>query len=72
MRGFGDNSVDLEIRFWIDDPMNGRANVKSDMLVLIWDKFAAHDIEIPYPQRDIHLRSPSWEQLKGALPAAED
>jgi small-conductance mechanosensitive channel len=71
MRGFGDNSVDLEIRFWIDDPMNGRANVKSDMLVLIWDKFAAHDIEIPYPQRDIHLRSPSWEQLKGALPATD-
>jgi small-conductance mechanosensitive channel len=72
MRGFGDNAVDLEIRFWVNDPMNGRANVKSDMLVSIWDKFAAHNIEIPYPQRDIHLRSPSWEQLKDALPVSED
>jgi small-conductance mechanosensitive channel len=71
MRGFGDNSVDLEIRFWVNDPMNGRANVKSDMLVLIWDKFANHDIEIPYPQRDIHLRSPDWSQIKESLPARD-
>ena len=57
LRGFGDSSVDFEMRFWIQDPMNGRANVTSDMLVRIWDKFKANGVEIPYPQRDIHLRS---------------
>lgn len=56
-RDFGDSSVDLEIRFWIDDPMNGRANVISEILLRVWDKFHEHDIEIPYPQRDIHVRS---------------
>ena len=57
LKDFGDSSVDLEMRFWIDDPMNGRANVTSEMMFRIWDKFHEHDIEIPYPQRDLHLRS---------------
>lgn len=57
VKGFGDSSVDLEMRVWINDPMNGRANVISELLTRIWDKFHANDIEIPYPQRDLHLRS---------------
>lgn len=70
MRGFGDNSVDLELRFWIDDPMNGRANVKSDMLLRIWESFKAEGIEIPYPQRDLHIRTPDWETLEQHLPGS--
>ena len=66
MHGFGDNSVDLEILYWINDPMNGCTNVTSEILVKLWDKFAANNIEIPYPQRDIHLRTPTWEQIKEA------
>jgi small-conductance mechanosensitive channel len=57
LRDFNDSSVDLVVRFWIRDPMNGRANVTSELLFNIWDKFAEHGIEIPYPQRDLHLRS---------------
>lgn len=68
MHGFGDNSVDLEIRYWINDPMNGRANVASEILVNVWDKFAENDIEIPYPQRDIHLRTPTWEEVRSGNP----
>jgi small-conductance mechanosensitive channel len=55
--GFGDNSVDLKLRFWINDPERGVINVKSEILLGIWDKFREHDIEIPYPQRDLHIRS---------------
>jgi small-conductance mechanosensitive channel len=58
LREFADSSVNLEVRFWIDDPMNGRANVVSALQLGIWDKFHEHGIEIPYPQRDIHFRSP--------------
>ncbi len=57
VKGFGDNSVDLEIRFWIADAHNGVANVKSEVLLQVWDQFHEHGIEIPYPQRDLHLRS---------------
>ena len=56
LKGFGDSSVDLELRFWIEDPQNGISNVKSEILLLIWDKFHQHDIEIPFPQRDLHIK----------------
>ena len=55
--GFGDNSVDLKLRFWINDPERGILNIKSEILLNIWDQFREHDIEIPYPQRDLHIRS---------------
>ncbi len=57
LRGFGDNSIDLELRFWIQDPSNGTANITSEVLLAVWDRFQEHDIEIPFPQRDVHIRS---------------
>jgi len=55
IRGFGDNSIDLELRAWIEDPSNGVSNVKSEIYYAIWDTFKEHGIEIPFPQRDVHL-----------------
>jgi len=62
LKGFGDSSVDLELRAWIDDPSNGRANVLSEVLLGVWDRFHEQGIEIPFPQRDLHLRS-GFDQL---------
>ena len=64
LSGFGDSSVDFQLRFWISDPMNGRANVKSEIYLKIWHKFHANDIEIPYPQRDLHIRSIDNDKAK--------
>jgi small-conductance mechanosensitive channel len=65
---FGDNSVNIEMRYWVDDPMNGRANVTSELMLAVWDKFHENEIEIPYPQRDLHLRSSDLSKgLDGAL-----
>jgi len=57
LKGFGDSSVDLELRVWINDPPNGRSNVLSEVLLGVWDRFHEHGIEIPFPQRDLHIRS---------------
>lgn len=57
VKGFGDSSVNLEARIWINDPRNGVGNVKSALLLGIWDKFHEHGIEFPFPQRDLHLKS---------------
>jgi small-conductance mechanosensitive channel len=57
MRGFGDSSVNLELRFWIRDANEGVNNVRSELLKRVWRSFHDHGIEIPYPQRDLHLRS---------------
>ena len=57
LRGFGDSSVNLEIRFWINDPQEGRSSVISQVLLGVWDRFHEHGVEIPFPQRDLHLKS---------------
>ncbi|MCB1734070.1 MAG: mechanosensitive ion channel [Gammaproteobacteria bacterium] len=57
LTAFGNSSVDLELRVWIDDPPLGRGNVINDVLLGVWDRFHAHGIEIPFPQQDLHLRS---------------
>ncbi len=58
LTGLGDSAVDLELRFWIADPREGTANVKSDVLLRVWDAFHAAGIEFPFPQRDLTLRDP--------------
>jgi small-conductance mechanosensitive channel len=61
LKGFGDSSVNLELRFWIADPANGVSNVKSKVLLGVWDILKENHIEIPYPQRDLHIRSSEVE-----------
>lgn len=71
--GFGDSSVDLELRIWIEDPEQGIVNIASDIRLAIWDIFHENNIEFPYPQRDLHIVSADGlkdifrinEELKG-------
>ena len=55
---FGDSAIRLQTRFWIADAQNGVQNVKSEVLLAIWEKFRRAGIEIPYPQRVLHLADP--------------
>lgn len=57
VREFGESSVNLVLRAWIDDPQNGIGNVKNAVLLSIWDSFHANGIEFPFPQRDLHIKS---------------
>lgn len=52
---FGDSSLDMVYRFWIQDPAEGLANIKSDILFAIWDVLKENNIEIPYPKRDLYV-----------------
>ncbi len=58
VKGFGDNTVDLELRVWIQDAEKGVSNIKSEIYLKVWDLFHEHGIEFAYPQRDIHVRGP--------------
>jgi len=71
LMGFGDSSVNLELRIWIDDPQQGRANILSEVLLNVWDKFHEHGITIPFPQRDLHVKSVLGETEIAALRAAD-
>jgi small-conductance mechanosensitive channel len=60
---FGDSSINFDLRFWINDPANGSANVRSDVMMEIWDMLHEMGIEVPFPQRDLHIKS-APESLK--------
>ncbi|MHA7870724.1 MAG: mechanosensitive ion channel domain-containing protein [Hyphococcus sp.] len=62
LMAFGDSSINFDLRFWINDPAKGIANVRSDVLMAIWDMLADKGIEVPFPQRDLHIKSapPDW------------
>jgi len=59
LMAFGDNGIELQLRVWIADPENGTAMVKSDINLAIWRAFKVHNITIPFPQRDVHIKSSS-------------
>ena len=55
-RLFGDSSLDFELLGWIADPAN-RGRVKHDLNCAVYKAFKQHGIEIPFPQRDLHVRT---------------
>jgi len=55
--GFGDSSIDLMLRFWISDPSGGLTNVRGRVYLALWDTLKEHDIEIPFPRRDVTILS---------------
>jgi len=54
---FGSSSIDLRIAFWIKDPEFGIDNIKSDVRLEIWKLFKEHNIQIPFPQSDVYIKS---------------
>ncbi|WP_111642523.1 mechanosensitive ion channel family protein [Marinimicrobium alkaliphilum] len=54
---FADSGIELHLMVWIGDPENGSATVKSDTNLAIWRAFKREGITIPYPQRDLHIKS---------------
>ncbi|MCJ8331654.1 MAG: mechanosensitive ion channel [Lentisphaeria bacterium] len=54
---FGDSSLNFDLVCWLPSP-NDLAIVKSDLNFTINDKFNEHEVEIPFPQQDIHIIKP--------------
>ena len=54
---FGDSSWDLQLRVWLKDPYDYN-RIRSKINCDIVRKFKQYNIEIPFPQRDLHVRSP--------------
>lgn len=63
--GFGDSSLDFELRVWVRKVVD-RPVVRSTLLTAIDRRFRAAGVEIPFPQRDLHVRSVQTELLEAA------
>ena len=53
--GFGDSSLDFQLRFWIAEA-DQILHVRSKILQRIDQRFREEGLEIPFPQRDVHLK----------------
>ena len=57
---FAETGMKFSLTFWIAEP-DGMDNVRSDVMVALWDKFKHEGIKVPYPVRELRVRG-------GALP----
>ena len=67
LQRFGADGLELELGFWIEDPENGRGGVSSDVNRAVWRALQAHQISVPYPQREVRIIGAL--RLDGAAPA---
>ncbi|MEK1892201.1 MAG: mechanosensitive ion channel domain-containing protein [Rhizobium sp.] len=58
MTAFGSSSLDFKLRFWISDPSNGLTNIRGEVLMALWDAFKRAGISVPFPHREIIMKTP--------------
>jgi small-conductance mechanosensitive channel len=58
LTAFGPAALEFLLRFWICDPSQGVTNVRSDVMLALWESFKCEGIEIPYPVRDLRFVKP--------------
>ncbi len=69
IHNFGDNSVDFRILFWVED-LTKWLELKSRLMSDIYETFYREKIEIPFPQRDVHIFYPEGKPEKEAVKEA--
>src|SRR6266403_1107262 len=57
LENFGDNSIDFELVVWSSEMSARPSRYRSDLNFAIVEKFLEAKIEMPFPQRDLHIRS---------------
>ena len=55
LMNFGESGIDLKLVFFILDAEEGTYRLRSDINKEIWKQFTEKNIEIPFPQRVIHI-----------------
>ncbi|HEY0235170.1 MAG TPA: mechanosensitive ion channel domain-containing protein [Afipia sp.] len=58
---FTETGMKFSLTFWIEDAYAGMDNVRSDVMLALWQSFKQENIRVPYPVREIRVRG-------GALP----
>jgi small-conductance mechanosensitive channel len=70
--GFGESSLDFELAVWTADMAQRPHMLRSDLYYAIERCLRENGIEIPFPQRDVHLRTPACKPMaQGSAPLRE-
>ena len=62
---FGESAINFDLLVWTGEPKN-QARVKSDLYYRIEASLRRYGIEVPFPQRDLNVRSPQLEEFIAA------
>lgn len=58
IKSFGKFGFDILVQFWMDEIDDGKNHVGSDLLLMIWQAFKDHDIEMPFPKSEVRILQP--------------
>lgn len=64
INSFGDSSINMELRVWTNKYTHRRGFFRSEIYYAIFKRFRKEKIEIPFPQRDLHIKSGSLNEKK--------
>lgn len=71
-QGFGESSLDFELACWTAEMLHRRGALRSQINFSIHEVLGERGIQLPFPQRDIHIRSAEGlERLTGKQPAGD-
>jgi len=59
LSAFGADGLEFTVNYWFDDPASGQLSLKSDINLAILKTLREHGIEIPFPQRVVHMPTKS-------------
>jgi small-conductance mechanosensitive channel len=65
--GFGESAIELSLRFWLRDTSDGIRPVISEVLISLFERFKEAKIEVPFPQRDLNIRSIDQAVVDGMM-----
>ena len=69
--GFGDSSLDFNLLVWVREPRQ-QFRIKSDLYYLLEASLRRHQIRIPFPQRDVHVRGEDLSAFQQQLSSREE
>lgn len=65
---FGDSGVNMFVEFWMEGIDDGKNRVGGDLLLLVFETLREHNIEIPFPQREVRVINDEPISLKNTTP----
>ena len=72
MTEFGDSSINFLLRFWIEDPQQGLTNIRGKVMMALWDAFKENGISIPFPHREVIMKTPVTVQSMEPQPQGNE
>ena len=55
--GFGDSALNFSLGIWTSSHVDKPEVIKSEIYFAVFNKFKKNNVSIPFPQRDVHIKS---------------